>query len=387
MFAPILMVLLATGTAASPDSHTPRTKLYGGFPISYWQEQIKKESLVAMGEPDRVAALIEIVNDANAEWQQRRQAALTLGRVGPRAAIAVPHLIRLLNSGESDSQTTRIWALRGLSLIGTVGEEASPHVAVIARDATLPFMVRSTAIETLASVGSNRQETLPVLLEILNTSSQSLSAEIRLNAAEAIGLLGGNGVAAVPDLIRQLEQDDNPLFQRAVAQTLGKIGPRAEIAIPALLDVIVLASAGEAREAAAASLAQLGPDGILALGKLIHDPDPEFRLLGIHGLTLSSESSDWAQQLEPALTDQVPGIQVAAASLFLNRKVPHPKALEALVSGICSSDRSARVAAYRVLQQHPVQAQELKPRLTEILTAESLSSQSREIARKLLAIP
>ncbi|WP_437192933.1 HEAT repeat domain-containing protein [Planctomicrobium sp. SH527] len=378
------LVAVLMGSAAVAAS-VQEGRLYGGKPITYWQEYVKTNSLADLGEPETVDSLIEIVSDTGLNWSQRRQMALMLGRIGPRAKAVVPVFVRFLNSDEADKIHSRLWALRGLALLGTVAEAATPDVARIANDDSLPFYVRATALETLASVGANRPESVEVLLKALQTDSRSTvdADRIRMIAAESLSLQGANAAAAIPELVRALESH-NVLLQRAAATCLGNIGPSAEVAASGLVDLLLFSNGLEACEAAADALAKIGPDGVRSLSRLMKDTDANVRRLGVRGLSKAPQSSVTETGLLAGLMDSMPIIRVESAEPLLQFPSSRPKAVNALCDGLASSDRNTRLAAYRALQRHSDVVEILRPRLRDVSQDASLSNQSREAAMKLL---
>lgn len=362
-------------------------RTYGGLTISQCQELIKSEPLEQLGQPNRVSVLLELISDEQAEWTARRQAALTLGRVGAAAKSAVPVFTRLLNSNDPQAFHTRLWSLRALALLGKVAEEATPQVAVLAADSTLDFATRASAIEALANVGIERPETLPVLIDILSQpgANRDSSVEERLIAAEALGILGPTAAPAVPELIRSLESDW-ALIQRAAAQTLGKIGVSAAFAVPALVDLIYESEGAEAQEAAAEALSSLGPDGALALKRLIRDPDPKIRGLALRGLKSLPASESLRGILIPVLSDSEPTLQVVAAEILLKHQFSAEQSLSVLINNLTSTDRNARIASYRAFSRSPDSVKLVRDDLFRLSEDKFASHQGREAARKLLTL-
>ncbi|WP_139228492.1 HEAT repeat domain-containing protein [Planctomicrobium piriforme] len=359
---------------------------YGGQTVLEWHERIKNESLQEMARPDVVAGLLEIVNDPQAGWANRRQAALTLGRIGAPAAAAVPDLIRLLNSGERDATATRMWALRALALLGTAAADATTAVAGIINDQNEPFFVQATALETLGCIGKDRPETLPVLLAALQSDQQrpvNGNNELRMAAAEAMGLLGPAAAAAIPELIRALHSDWG-LLQRAAAESLGRIGPQAELAAPNLADVVLFSTAEEAREAAAEALALVGESGISILEKLSRDEEPDVRRLSIRGLAKCPAIPSVQSRLMTLLDDAEPANQVVAAQALLNRQLEKERAVSVLIDLLGAEDRSTRQLAYRVLSARPELLRGSAERLQELAHDQHAPTTSRTAALKLL---
>ncbi len=113
--ATILVFVLAGGVLAAKVVSGNEPRLYGGRTPGGVDDRIKAFSYSSREAAEAVPALIEIVSDAAAPGESRRQAALTLGRMGRPAVEAVPVLIRL--AGPPSTEETRLWALSGARAI------------------------------------------------------------------------------------------------------------------------------------------------------------------------------------------------------------------------------------------------------------------------------
>ncbi len=355
-------------------------RLYQGQTIEAWQERIKSEPLPFLGTPEAVSGMLEIVEDPQADWMHRRQVALTLGRIGPAAKAAVPVLIRLLDAPEADAASTRLWALRGLALFGPVAAEATPNVARIVADTSLPFATRAAAVEALANVGQARPETLPALMKLVNQTGED---SLRQIAVEGIALLKSHAAPAIPDLLRAL-QTDSVLLQRAIAQTLGEMGAAGEVAVPGLIDLIFSSEHGEVQEAAVDALAKMGPDGTKALLHLLDEEDSSFRELALRGIQSAPVTSEIPTALLNSLQDPEPRLRVAAAAILLKQDQKEDEAIETAVSILSSDDRHARLAAYRLLSESLPSREVARQKVRNLEADPTAPEQARLSARKLL---
>jgi HEAT repeat protein len=86
------------------------------------------------------------------------------------------------------------------------------------------------------------------------------SATERMRAAHAIGQMGSEARAAIPDLINALK-DDSPLVRWAAAESLGAFGAESKAAVPSLRDIVKKDNYEPARAAAEASLQRIDPAG------------------------------------------------------------------------------------------------------------------------------
>ena len=89
----------------------PAEGVYAGRSLDEWRELIGRIDLQDPESRKFVPGLIELIDDKTAPWITRRQAALTLGRLGPLAAEAVPHVVNHLDDVSDDPETSpRRWA-------------------------------------------------------------------------------------------------------------------------------------------------------------------------------------------------------------------------------------------------------------------------------------
>jgi HEAT repeat protein len=143
-------------------------------PLSHWISQLASE-------------------DADA----RKEALRAIGGIGPRAAIAVPVVRKLLHDPDPDVQE---WACAALGRIGPAAKDAVPELEKI----------------------------------ILN---QRAVDKVRWAAAVALGNIGPDAVAATPTLLKAL-QDPDPWLRWAATEGLAGIGPQAKGAAAALASAL-----------------------------------------------------------------------------------------------------------------------------------------------------
>ncbi len=150
--------------------------------------------------------------------------------------------------------------------------------------------LRIVAIQAISAFGANAASAVPDLVEALKDSD----ADVRRFAAMALGLTGPPASAAVPDLVALLQSTDQPLrtpvsvdlangfrysmtIRYMAARALGKIGPEARAAIPILIKLLDDRDM-MLRWAAAGSLAEIGPRDstvLLALERAMNDTTDE----------------------------------------------------------------------------------------------------------------
>lgn len=275
-----LLCILPAGDSRGEDPSTGRT--YAGYTVDEWRARIKSFNLDDPGIASEVPGLVELTRDTTLPWFTRRQAALTLGRIGEPAASAVPVIEAFLHpDGEAEPLQTQLWAMKSLALFGPIAADAAATVADILQDRSTPLTLRLAAVEVLGQIGTAARQSLPGLIATLRGQyGAGLSAEeqteLQIAAADILMLLRSEANPAVPALIRAA-QHPSPRMRRVAATTLGTIGPRADAAIPVLGELILFDDAEDVRDAAAIALGGLGAPAIPALVTLLQDQDVDVR--------------------------------------------------------------------------------------------------------------
>lgn len=347
-----LLVISVGSTCVLPISAMP--PVANAEVVVVWLERVKSSTLKDLSHPETVQQMMDLVADASLPWEARRQLALTLGRIGPPAARAVPLFRTLLKNDEVDRALTQQWALKALGLLGPTAVDATSDVASFALDASQSFLIRATAIETLANVGNGQDIVVRTLTQVLReeprsgaTSTQQM--ELQLVALESLGVLGPNATPALPELLGMLE-NDWPLARRSAARAIGKMGARGDIALPALSDMAALDEAGEVREAAAEALGRIGPRGVQRLGQFLKSSELPLQLLAVHGLRFSPAAGESQALLQAAVRSPTDVVASRAGAALLAGEKESTLAVERLVQLLSSSDREARRVAYEVLR-------------------------------------
>jgi len=186
---------------------------------------VRAETARAMGALGRkagkgVPALRLALRDGDP--RARAEGAAALGRVGPDPTIDAPELVKLL-----DDPHARFGA--ACALAGMGGDVGAPAVPSLILEVTSLFNPR---------------------------------------AFEAQDALVQLGAAAVPELLKALQADDQDVFKFAkVATVLGRIGPEAKAAVPFLGDSL-RSKQSIIRLNAARALGGIRPDAKEALAKV-----------------------------------------------------------------------------------------------------------------------
>lgn len=288
--------------------------------------------------------------DANVRFQGVK----LLCRLGPAEAKAtVPVLIELLKDQQA---FIRIQAVSQLGLIGPDAKEAMPKLVAMLKDKDV---LASGVPQTLARLGT---ESLPVLLETLHSNNLAL----RNSTVIALGQLGAAAQPAIPKLIELLSVTkgtqrttvmsvlermgdvslpflikalDQAEGRRAVIETLGRYGPRGKAAIPALVKLLD------------------DPDpGVRALAALSY-----------RYINMNSNSLDLTPALLAGLKDPDPELRRRVIRVFDGNTPKSPAIIDALRQALKDSDQEVRIGAAGILCMLPGEAKALVPVLREAL--------------------
>ena len=239
---------------------------------------------------DRLAKeLVGVVRDPRQGVTQRVEAARTLAKLGPQAAVVVPDLIAQMQRLKGDElEPLQEAVIETLGAIGSAAKPALPTLATVSgRTTDIDQAVKQTTKQLLAS-----DDTRDVKALIEQTTSRDVG--LRLRAVKTLGGLKADAAPAVPALTLALADGDGDVRRAAVAairliqpqakpskelvaaitadlkdpddgvrlnavRTLGKFGPAAAAALPALEPLLTDPDKDVRRAAAEAMLKLAGP--------------------------------------------------------------------------------------------------------------------------------
>ena len=92
--------------------------------------------------------------------------ARALGRMGARAEMCVPTLVRLLGDFEERPKKE---AAKALGLIGPVASKAVPFLRLLSKNSGVTPVTRATAAASLWKISGDTNETIPILVNCLNS--------------------------------------------------------------------------------------------------------------------------------------------------------------------------------------------------------------------------
>lgn len=390
MTAIAVPLLVVCAASAAEDRQPPvETARYGGRTLAEWRERVKQLDFSHPDIGEEVPGLLAIVEDQRAPWYSRRQAALTLGRIGAPAAEAVPVMIGLIDEHASDvEQSAQLWAIKSLALFGPVAAEAAPALAQLLVDESQPALPRLAAIEALGRIGPARPEVLPAILNALqagltdDATADADRLERAIAAAEMLELFGGNASAAVPSLIRATASR-SVLLRRAAANTLGLIGPAADPAVPALVDLVLFDESEEVRDLAARALGRIGPAAEPSLVQLLRDRDAEVRVRAARAMReLPSFSPETAAALAEASGDAEADVRIMALESVWTVTADAAAVAQGALTELTHADRDTRMRAVRLLESMGTALDRVLPALQSL--AEDRRPYVAQAARRVL---
>jgi HEAT repeats len=180
------------------------------------------DAVISCGEK-AIPKLIRVIKYSKNE-QIRVIAIASLGKIGVKAASAIPMLTKSLTD---ESEDVRIIAVDSLQKIGL----ASIPSLITALQTNDNWIVRYSSVDALSRIANQNQELAsreitPVLVNALQDEDLYVKSE----AADALGEMGKN---AVPYLIDGLQHKNADVREKS-ADALRKIGADAKAAIPGL---------------------------------------------------------------------------------------------------------------------------------------------------------
>jgi len=243
----------------------------------------------------------------------RRDAAYQLQRLGGRAKLALPALIKAL-----DDEDKQVW---------------------------------SSAVTAIAAIGPDAKEAIPVLIADLDTSGrrgrrQRDGRQIVMRSAYALSRLGPE---AIPPLVEALRKEDAGL-RIGAAHALGPFGAEARAAIPLLINNLADGRDPVSEESAHA-LSQIGPEAGPALVAALGDGDARRRAGAAAALgQMLPPFRDGGPAVEQALGQEKDGpVRVALLAALSKVGVEPTRSLALLLPVVVGDDEPARHAALNAL--------------------------------------
>jgi HEAT repeat protein len=234
--------------------------------------------------------------------QSQRYSAEGFSRAGPLSVEA------LRDALESDKKTTRLDALRSLSVIGRDPSDAVRALATPAVPGLINALqdkdddIRMEAAAALGQIGSNAAGAVEPLIVASRDGQHPLASagaiQVSASAIRALGEIGPSAKSALPALAKMVE-DPRHRFHIFALHAFWRIGPKgpaeASVVVPKL--IARLSTSKDPRERAwlAEILTEIGPaarDAIPALTTAAADSDPQLRVAARKALSFVTGAKD-----------------------------------------------------------------------------------------------
>jgi HEAT repeat protein len=170
-------------------------------------------------------------------------AASSLGKMVPESAPAIPVLILSIKQKDTGLRVAAVDALRRL---GPEAKSAAPDLRALAIDATADIISKSFAFLALGNLKD--VESIPALLQTVQDAKMPL--ELRLPAANAISMMGGEAGGAIAEKLGLLLMDDGTPKDLKIALAI-TLDSQESFAFPAWKSMV---SALKDRDAAVRSI-------------------------------------------------------------------------------------------------------------------------------------
>jgi hypothetical protein len=254
---------------------------YQGRSATAWRRDLRQpddarsaeafQSLVA-GKGEAVPMCAWLVRNAP-EPEARWRAADALGRIGKAATPAAAELVAALSDRDP---LVRGVAVRAIGELAPEVPGAMPGLVALFPDVE--------AIRAVSRFGPAGADAVPRLIELLRHEDPT----VRWQAARTLGKVREPAVPSVPELVRLTGSDSESLVREHAAEAIGDIGPAAAAGIPALVQALK-DPVPRVRRDAVRALGQMGPTakGVLADVRLAtQDPDADVKAAASRAVSL-----------------------------------------------------------------------------------------------------
>lgn len=354
--ASLVVVALFPILAGATDPQPAARHAVEGLTWQEWSRRIKAVDPHASHSIQLVPQLIQIVESTSAPWHLRRDAGLTLGRIGKPAQTAVPRLVVLLRGEGRKNVVTADWATKSLALFGSVAASATGDLIQQLEDSTLADAQRQSSIEALAMIGRGHPNAIPPLIRLLDHGPRGAKladanaiAHWQQLACEAIAIVGPSASPAIPSLI-QASRSEHDVVRRKSLRALGVFGQASDVAIPAIMDCLIADQSAAVRDSAADALGRIGMASVPSLRHLMSDTDPEVRWRATKAIRQTgAKAADVKSELSNRLSDTDARARAEAVESLWAVTRESKLVLPTVLSDLQSTDRRIRIRAYRFL--------------------------------------
>jgi len=304
------------------------------------------------GKPAPVNSVMKLISDlSDSDKKVRDKAARALWELGPKAAEAMPALVKVYLKDPDEG--VRNWAAYALKAIGPAAEP--PLIRALD---SKKAEERARAAHLLGWLNLDKQKAAAVgpLMKLLKDESPV----VRIGAVRALGRIGDP--VAVSAVIGLVERDSNKFVRAWGIEALRYFHSDAKDAVPILIEILKNPD-DPAWGVAFDSLGSIGKDAVLPLVKLMNDKRLKLEVRRkaiwiLRSIAGNSHGED-AEGAVPALIDTLKDEELRGAAfdaLEHTGKYGKP-AIPALVELLKSVSPSQRIliarALYRIDPRHP----------------------------------
>ena len=290
-------------------------------------------------------SLVNIVENRKLPLQQRLNAIVAIGKLGPDAANAVT----VLKDALTDRNTVEVRrrAAEALSSIGPKAKPALPELIILLKDPNPS--VRAAAAEAVGKFEGVGKEVVPSLVDVLDDPNPI----VRINAINSLSSFGNDAHSALPQLIDGLNDPDRAI-RKTIINTLGRLGKEAKPAAQGLSQLLQ-ASDTDTSLAALIALGQIGSEATVAVpevGKALTSEDAKIRTFAALTLGRMGESAEPVlPELRRALQDSDKNVRQNVASSLGKITSNTPETLSALAIALNDDDIGVRISVASSINQ------------------------------------
>jgi HEAT repeat protein len=313
-----------------------------------WVSAMAAEALGEMGESADAAvpALIRSLQHSNP--LVRSNAAEALAKMGPAADGARSALEKAARDADGG---VRSQAIRALGTMGRRTMSTEPLVLAGLQDADP--LVRQAAVEAVGQWGEAQELLLSSLLRMLEDAND----QVKVQVIQVLPKLAGPTAAVMDGLCRCLLEDDSTWVQMNAALALGQLGGGAAAAGGALLRAAQTAEES-VREQAMWALAKLQPPEMAqAFATGLKDASADIRKVASGGwIKAAAIPEEVLPALVEALRDPESVVRANAARALGRLDILPAVAITPLIDCTADSSDSVRLSATMALQRAPAAA-------------------------------
>lgn len=288
------------------------------------------------------------------------------GRVAGQEGAAAPDPIAGLKAGDVDARRAAAWKVR-LADAG-VKRRALPCLIELLMSEK-DGQVRLAALDAVIDLGPGAEPAIPALVHTLKTNYGGQGREESHQDYRSALALAGIGKPAVEPL-RGLLGERKESVRAEVVMALGRIGPDAAAAVPDLIPL--LGDKGERiRAEAAVALGKIGPAAVGPLVAAAEGGDAGIRARAVEALGSSPEPDERARRAVLArAADEDPAVRATALKSLAKVEKSDDALMPVIEGGLRDRDGRVRLAAVNLLAGRRPLLEGMAPKLEALLAAE-----------------